>query len=206
MMDEIDKIGADYRGDPSSALLEVLDPEQNNTFSDHYMNMPFDLSKVMFITTANMSDTIPGAAARPHGGDPALRLYPGREDGDRQKIPAAPADQGKWHQNQPDQAWTTATLEIIISQYTHEAGVRNLEREMGKVCRKMARKVAEGGKGPYVISDKTVDKYLGPPKFLPETEMDTSCPARPGGRAGLDRGRRRNAPHRNLGACRARAN
>lgn len=173
MMDEIDKIGDDYRGDPSSALLEVLDPEQNNTFSDHYMNLPFDLSKVMFITTANRSDTIPGplldrmeviqlsgytleekmVIARKY-----LMLRQIRENGIK-------AGQIKLD---------AATLEIIISRYTHEAGVRNLERAIGKVCRKIARKVAEGGKGPYLISDKTVEKYLGPPKFLHEDLLDTS--------------------------------
>jgi ATP-dependent Lon protease len=133
MMDEIDKIGSDYRGDPSSALLEVLDPEQNDKFSDHYMNMPFDLSKVMFITTANRTDTIPG---------PLIKL-------------------------------DTGTMEMIIVNYTLEAGVRNLERELGKICRKLARKIAEGGKGPYKISKNTIEKYLGPPKFIPETELDT---------------------------------
>ncbi len=173
MMDEIDKIGDDYRGDPSSALLEVLDPEQNNTFSDHYLNLPFDLSKVMFITTANRSDTIPG---------PLLdRMEVIQLSGymleekmviaKKYLLPRQIRENGlKVAQIKIDDQ----TLESIVSKYTHEAGVRNLERALGKVCRKIARKVAEGGKGPYVISEKTMEKYLGPPKFLPETELDTS--------------------------------
>lgn len=173
MMDEIDKIGDDYRGDPSSALLEVLDPEQNNTFSDHYMNLPFDLSKVMFITTANRSDTIPGPLLDRME---VIQLsgYTLEEKmviANKYLLPRQIKENGiKVAQIKIDDP----TLEIVISKYTHEAGVRNLERALGKICRKIARKVAEGGKGPYVISDKTVEKYLGPPKFLPETELDTS--------------------------------
>nr|WP_319588207.1 endopeptidase La [uncultured Desulfobulbus sp.] len=173
MMDEIDKIGDDYRGDPSSALLEVLDPEQNNTFSDHYMNLPFDLSKVMFITTANRSDTIPGPLLDRME---VIQLsgYTLEEKmviANKYLLPRQIKENGiKVSQIKID----AATLEAITSKYTHEAGVRNLERALGKVCRKIARKVAEGGKGPYVISEKTVEKYLGPPKFLPETELDTS--------------------------------
>ena len=173
MMDEIDKIGDDYRGDPSSALLEVLDPEQNNTFSDHYMNLPFDLSKVMFITTANRSDTIPGPLLDRME---VIQLsgYTLEEKmviANKYLLPRQIKENGiKTSQIKIDDP----TLELIISKYTHEAGVRNLERALGKVCRKIARKVAEGGKGPYVISDKTVEKYLGPPKFLPERDLDTS--------------------------------
>ena len=173
MMDEIDKIGDDYRGDPSSALLEVLDPEQNNTFSDHYMNLPFDLSKVMFITTANRSDTIPGPlldrmeVIQLSGYTLEEKLVIAK----KYLLPRQIKENGiKTNQIKLDDA----TLEIIISQYTHEAGVRNLERAVGKVCRKIARKVAEGGKGPYVISANTVEKYLGPPRFLPEPLLDTS--------------------------------
>jgi ATP-dependent Lon protease len=173
MMDEIDKIGDDYRGDPSSALLEVLDPEQNNTFSDHYMNLPFDLSKVMFITTANRSDTIPGPlldrmeVIQLSGYTLEEKMVIAK----KYLLPRQIKENGiKVSQIKIDDP----TLEMVTSKYTHEAGVRNLERALGKVCRKIARKVAEGGKGPYVISEKTVEKYLGPPKFLPETELDTS--------------------------------
>ena len=173
MMDEIDKIGDDYRGDPSSALLEVLDPEQNNTFSDHYMNLPFDLSKVMFITTANRFDTIPGPlldrmeVIQLSGYTLEEKMVIAR----KYLLPRQISENGlKAAQIKVDDQ----TLEMVISKYTHEAGVRSLERALGKVCRKIARKVAEGGKGPYAVSENTVEKYLGPPKFLPETDLDTS--------------------------------
>ncbi len=172
MMDEIDKVGADYRGDPSSALLEVLDPEQNSTFSDHYLNLPFDLSKVMFITTANMSDTIPGPlmdrmeVIRLSGYTQEEKL----EIAKRYLFPRQKKENGI----KPSQVHLDDdTMKLIISQYTHEAGVRNLERELGKICRKLARKIAEGGKGPYKVSKNNLDKYLGPPKFLPDAELDT---------------------------------
>ncbi|XOF32957.1 MAG: endopeptidase La [Candidatus Electrothrix sp. YB6] len=172
MMDEIDKIGSDYRGDPSSALLEVLDPEQNNTFSDHYMNMPFDLSKVMFITTANRTDTIPGPLLdrmeiiRLAGYTQEEKMVIAR----KYLLPRQVKENGiKPRLIKIDDK----NLETVITNYTLEAGVRNLERELGKICRKLARKIAEGGKGPYTISKNTLEKYLGPPKFLPETELDT---------------------------------
>ncbi len=182
MMDEIDKIGSDYRGDPSSALLEVLDPEQNNTFSDHYMNMPFDLSKVMFITTANRTDTIPGplmdrmevieiAGYTQEEKKAIARTY---------LLPRQTKENGiKLNQVKMDDS----IIDLIISSYTEEAGVRNLERELGRICRKLARKIAEGGKGPYSISKNTVEKYLGPPKYLPDAELDTL--AQPGLAIGL---------------------
>ncbi|WP_408639847.1 endopeptidase La [Desulfobulbus oligotrophicus] len=173
MMDEIDKIGDDYRGDPSSALLEVLDPEQNNTFSDHYMNLPFDLSKVMFITTANRSDTIPG----PLLDRMEVIQLSGYTLEEKMAIATKYLLPRQIQENgiRPSQIRIDdATLETIISRYTHEAGVRNLERALGKVCRKIARKVAEGGKGPYVVSGNTLEKYLGPYRYLPETELDTT--------------------------------
>ena len=172
MMDEIDKIGADYRGDPSSALLEVLDPEQNSTFSDHYMNMPFDLSRVMFITTANRSDTIPGPlmdrmeVIRLAGYTQEEKMVIAR----KYLLPRQIQENGiKPSRIKLDDK----TLQMIVSNYTHEAGVRNLERELGKICRKLARKIAEGGKGPYTISKNTLEKYLGPPRFIPDAELDT---------------------------------
>ncbi|VAW36211.1 ATP-dependent protease La Type I, partial [hydrothermal vent metagenome] len=171
MMDEIDKVGQDYRGDPSSALLEVLDPEQNFSFSDHYLNLPFDLSKVMFIVTANMADTIPAPL---YDRMEIIRLsgYTQEEKliiAKRYLVPRQLKDNGLKKKNIiiDDQA-----LELIISGYTMEAGLRNLEREIGKVCRKVARKIAEGSRGPYKISKRTLSKYLGPQKFLPEAEQD----------------------------------
>ncbi len=171
MMDEIDKIGSDYRGDPSSALLEVLDPEQNFEFTDHYMNMPFDLSKVMFITTANMTDTIPGPlldrmeVIRLSGYTQEEKLAIAK----RYLLPRQIKENGikASHIKLGDE-----TLQYIVSHYTYEAGLRNLEREIGKVCRKVARKIAEGGKGPYSITTATIDRYLGPPKNIPESEQE----------------------------------
>ncbi len=172
MMDEIDKVGADYRGDPSSALLEVLDPEQNTGFSDHYLNLDFDLSKVMFITTANMTDTIPGPLLDRME---VIRLagYTLEEKlviANRYLLPRQISENGleAKHLKIND-----ATLIQIISNYTREAGLRNLEREIGKVCRKVARRIAEGGKGPYSITTRTLSSYLGPPKILPELENET---------------------------------
>ncbi|MEE4136034.1 MAG: endopeptidase La [Desulforhopalus sp.] len=171
MMDEIDKIGADYRGDPSSALLEVLDPEQNFEFSDHYMNLPVDLSKVMFITTANMSDTIPGPlydrmeVIRLSGYTLEEKIVIAR----RYLFPRQLKESGL----RPSQVkMEDETLKYIVTHYTYEAGLRNLEREIGKVCRKIARKVAEGGKGPYAVTSKNLNRYLGPPKTIPESEME----------------------------------
>jgi ATP-dependent Lon protease len=169
MLDEIDKIGADFRGDPSAALLEVLDPEQNNSFSDHYIGMPFDLSNVMFITTANMTDPIPGPlkdrmeiihlsgyTEQEKLGIAKSYLIPRqlKEHGITEKVIQIP---------------DKAVLEII-AQYTREAGVRNLEREIAHLCRKVARKVAEGETGLFTITPQNLHKYLGAPKFLPEEE------------------------------------
>ena len=148
ILDEIDKLGSDFRGDPASALLEVLDPEQNNTFRDHYLDVPFDLSEVLFITTANVLDPVP----------PALRdrmevleiagLHRGGEARDRARSPGAEAD----HQPRPDRrsslTITDEALRAVIRGYTREAGVRNLEREIGALCRKAARRRAEGDESP----------------------------------------------------------
>ncbi|THB78357.1 MAG: endopeptidase La [Desulfobulbaceae bacterium] len=171
MMDEIDKVGADYRGDPSSALLEVLDPEQNSEFSDHYLNLPFDLSKVMFITTANMSDTIPGPLLDRME---VIRLsgYTLEEKlviANRYLLPRQKKENGLKNNSL---RINDETITLIVTHYTREAGLRNLEREIGKICRKVARKIAEGGKGPYTISTGNLHKYLGPPKTIPESELE----------------------------------
>lgn len=173
MMDEIDKIGADFRGDPSAALLEVLDPEQNYSFSDHYLNVPFDLSKVMFITTANLTDTIP----------PALKdrmevmELPGYTAEEKQLIAKRYLLPRQLKENGIGEDMIRITDSAIlqaISQYTREAGLRNLEREIGAICRKVARQLAEGEKGPFVISRANLHRYLGVPKYLPEAEKETS--------------------------------
>ena len=172
MMDEIDKVGSDYRGDPSSALLEVLDPEQNFSFSDHYLNIPYDLSKVMFITTANLIDTIPSPLLdrmeiiRLAG----YTLEEKLEIANRYLLPRQLTENGitEKHIKLNDE-----TIKRIVSHYTRESGLRNLEREIGKVCRKIARKIAEGGRGPYTVSEQTLPKYLGPPKFQPESDVET---------------------------------
>jgi ATP-dependent Lon protease len=161
MLDEIDKVGSDFRGDPSSALLEVLDPEQNSTFVDHYLDVPFDLSRVMFITTANILDTIP----------PALRdrleviELPGYtldekiRIAERYLLPRQIAAHGLT----ADQlAFTRGAIKLIISGYTREAGVRNMEREIASLCRGVASMIAEGPQKPFKIAVKDIHRYLGP--------------------------------------------
>jgi ATP-dependent Lon protease len=169
MIDEVDKVGADYRGDPTSALLEVLDPEQNFAFSDHYLNLPFDLSKVMFITTANVEDTIPDAlwdrmeVIELSGYTEEDKLAIAKEF----LIPRQLKEHGL---NKGQVSFSPASLLEIIRSHTREAGLRNLEREIGAVCRKAARKVAEGQPGPFKITAQNLHRYLGVPKFLPEEE------------------------------------
>ena len=171
MLDEIDKIGADFRGDPSAALLEVLDPEQNNSFSDHYIGLPFDLSRVMFITTANMTDPIPGPLKDRME---IIRLsgYTEQEKLGIAKsylVPRQLTEHGITDKNIgiPDK-----TILQIIAQYTREAGVRNLEREIAHLCRKVARKIAEGETELFTVTPANLHTYLGVPKFLPEVERE----------------------------------
>jgi len=165
MMDEIDKVGMDFRGDPSSALLEVLDPEQNFAFSDHYLDVPYNLSKVMFITTANVLDPIL----------PALRDrmevidLPGYTEEEKLGIAVqflVPKQLSEHALTQDQLRFSTGALRRIIREYTREAGVRNLEREMGNICRKVARLVAEGERPPHLVTSQSLAKYLGPQKFF----------------------------------------
>lgn len=171
MLDEIDKIGSDFRGDPSSALLEVLDPEQNNTFTDHYLNVPYDLSKVMFICTANTLDTIPGPL-RDRMEVITLAGYTMQEKvaiAKRYLVDRQIKENGL---KKGDVSFKNdAVMEMVISEYTREAGLRNLEREIGSICRKLARKKAEGKKPPFMVEKDTVHKLLGIPRFLDE-ELD----------------------------------
>ncbi|MDP2167001.1 MAG: endopeptidase La [Thermodesulfovibrionales bacterium] len=170
MLDEIDKIGTDFRGDPSSALLEVLDPEQNNSFVDHYLSVPFDLSKVMFITTGNMVDTIP-SPLRDRMEIIHLSGYTTEEKmgiAENYLIPKQLEEHGI---TEKILNITEPALMTITTQYTREAGVRNLEREIAHLCRKVARIIADGKKKEFVITPKNLSRFLGVPKFLPEEEM-----------------------------------
>jgi ATP-dependent Lon protease len=169
MMDEVDKIGIDFRGDPASALLEVLDPEQNNAFSDHYLNLPFDLSQVMFITTGNLTDPIPSALKDRM----EVINLPGYTELEKLKIARTFLLPRQMEENgiSPKvlQISDQAILQVI-SQYTQEAGLRNLERELASICRKAAREVAEGKKKKTKIQTKNLHQFLGPPPFLPDEE------------------------------------
>ncbi|KKM63534.1 hypothetical protein LCGC14_1510520, partial [marine sediment metagenome] len=170
MLDEVDKIGMDYRGDPSSALLEVLDPEQNFSFADHYLSVPFDLSKVMFITTANMSDTIPGPL-RDRMEVIRLSGYTAQEKLGIARIYLVPKQLKEHGITEKILRLSDQALLLLISQYTREAGVRNLEREIANLCRKVARGIAEKKKKKYSITAGNVSTYLGVPRYLPEEEM-----------------------------------
>jgi len=167
VLDEIDKLGQDFRGDPSSALLEVLDPEQNNSFSDHYLEVPYDLSKVMFITTANTLDPIP----------PALldRLevieFSGYTDGEKLSIAnrfLIPRQLDQHGLTGKKLRFDDETIQSIIREYTYEAGVRNLDREIANICRKIARKVASRKSYPKHITAESLSDYLGPAHYLEE--------------------------------------
>src|SRR5262245_35037937 len=167
VLDEIDKVGTDFRGDPSSALLEVLDPEQNFSFSDHYLEVPFDLSKVFFITTANVLDTVPPPL---RDRMEVLRL-PGYTE--EEKLEIAKAHIVRRHIEEhgltPEQIeFSEDGIRAIVNDYTREAGVRNLDREIANVCRKVARKVVEGGTEKIVITPETVAEFLGPVRFFRE--------------------------------------
>ncbi len=171
MLDELDKVGgADFRGDPSAALLELLDPEQNHAFSDHYINLPFDLSNVMFIATANIMDSIPSALKDRLE---VLRLagYSGEEKlviAERFLLPRQIDDNGLKEQ---DVRFSRSALQRMIREYTAEAGLRNLEREIGSICRKVAHRLAEGRKGPVTITRTNLERFLGPARYLAEDKL-----------------------------------
>ncbi len=175
MLDEVDKLGSDFRGDPSSALLEVLDPEQNNSFSDHYLDAPFDLSNVMFITTANVLDTIP-PPLRDRMEILELPGYTTEEKiqiAEQYLIPKQVKEHGlkkKQIRFEPD------AIRAIIRDYTREAGLRNLEREIANCCRKIARRVAEGDKGPHVVHAADLADMLGAAKYFEDMAERTSIP------------------------------
>jgi ATP-dependent Lon protease len=171
ILDEIDKLGADFRGDPASALLEVLDPEQNNTFRDHYLDVPFDLSEVLFITTANVLDTIPG----PLRDRMEVLEIPGYTEEEKLQIARdhLVAKQIANHGLTAEQVtFTDEALSAIVRGYTREAGVRNLEREIGAICRKIARRQAEGQTGPVEVTRAVVEEMLGAPRHLEEEMKD----------------------------------
>jgi ATP-dependent Lon protease len=170
MLDEIDKIGMDFRGDPSSALLEVLDPEQNNSFADHYLAVPFDLSKVMFITTGNLVDTIP-SPLKDRMEIIYLSGYTSEEKIGIARNYLIPKQLEEHGISEKVLKITDKGLFTLISQYTREAGVRNLEREIANLCRKVAKKIAEGKDKTFIVSAQNIHKYLGVPKYLPEEEM-----------------------------------
>ncbi|MGC8735429.1 MAG: endopeptidase La [Dissulfurimicrobium sp.] len=173
MMDEVDKIGTDFRGDPAAALLEVLDPEQNNTFFDHYIDLPFDLSRVLFVLTANVTDSIPSALLD--------RLELIRLSGYTTDEKAAIARRYLLPRQIKEHGLKKDTLDIpdttlmkIIEEYTREAGLRELERQIAAVCRKAARRIAEGEKGPFKVTALSLSRYLGIPPYQPELAQEES--------------------------------
>lgn len=167
MLDEVDKLGIDFRGDPAAALLEVLDPEQNHSFVDHYLDVPFDLSQVLFICTANITDTIPPALLDRME---VIRL-PGYSHEEKLQIAKrylVPRNLKEHGLTEENLEFTDEALSMIVKQYTREAGVRNLNREIANVCRKVARRVAEGNTEKVVVTPENVPEFLGPPKFIEE--------------------------------------
>jgi len=184
MLDEVDKLGRDFRGDPASALLEVLDPEQNSTFRDNYLDVPFDLSKVLFITTANVLDTIP-EALRDRMEIIELQGYTEQEKvmiAFRYLIPRQIKENGLEEKNLH---FTDEGVRHLIRRYTREAGVRSLEREIGTVCRKRARRIAEGKTDSGAeITPERIEEFLGAPRFRPDVEVEERT-RRPGVAVGL---------------------
>jgi ATP-dependent Lon protease len=175
MLDEVDKVGSDWRGDPSSALLEVLDPEQNTDFRDHYLDVPFDLSQVMFITTANTLGPIPA----PLRDRMEILELDGYIEEEKIRIAQQYLIPRQLRENvlRPEEIeFTEDALKRIIRDYTREAGVRNLERQIGSVCRKVITQVAEGHTGTIVVTGDDVPEYLGKPRFFSEVAERTEIP------------------------------
>jgi len=175
MLDEVDKIGADFRGDPASALLEVLDPRQNNTFSDRYLDVPFDLSQVLFIATANYIDGVP----EPLRDRMEVISLPGYTEREKLEIAKRYLVRRQLEENglKPEQCeWQDDAFLRIINDYTHEAGVRELERQIGAVCRAVAAKVARGKTERVTVTPELVAELLGPAKYVRETKLKTSQP------------------------------
>jgi ATP-dependent Lon protease len=175
MLDEIDKIGTDFRGDPASALLEVLDPRQNNTFSDRYLDVPFDLSQVLFIATANYMDGVP----EPLRDRMEVISLPGYTEREKLEIAKRYLVRRQLEENglKPEQCeWQDEAFRRIINDYTHEAGVRELERQIGAVCRAVAAQVARGKAERVTITPERVAELLGPAKYVRETKLKTSQP------------------------------
>ena len=197
MLDEVDKLGRDFRGDPASALLEVLDPEQNFTFRDNYLDVPFDLSKVLFITTANVLDPIPDAL-RDRMEIIPLEGYTEEEKviiAFRYLIPRQTLENGLTAG--ADINFGEAAVRHIVRRYTREAGVRSLEREIGTVCRKQARRIAEGTRELLEVTPQAVEEFLGAPRFPHGHRSERADAAfRRGRGAGLDSGGRRHSLHR----------
>jgi ATP-dependent Lon protease len=175
MLDEVDKIGSDYRGDPAAALLEVLDPEQNNTFVDNYLDIPFDLSNVMFITTANHMDPVPGPL-KDRMEVIELPGYTLREKVMIAKLFIIPKQMGENGITSKHVAFTDAAIRRIIEEYTREAGLRNLEREISNVCRKIARKVVEGKAGSVRVTGRMLKSLLGPQKHFSDAAQRMGMP------------------------------
>ena len=170
MLDEVDKLGSDYRGDPSAAMLEVLDPEQNNSFRDHYLGVPYDLSGVMFVATANMLEPIPPAFRD--------RMEVIRLSGYTNEEKLAICKRHVFEKQLDENGLKTSQLRIsdkaflaIIEGYTAEAGLRGLEREIAAVCRKVARTVAEGKRTETAVTPKNLKRFLGPPRIFAETSL-----------------------------------
>ena len=167
MLDEVDKLGNDYRGDPAAALLEILDPQQNNTFSDHYLDLPFDLSRIFFIATANQLGPIP-PPLRDRMEIIRLAGYSDREKLEIAKRYLVPRQTTENGLNAAQFTITDGAIELIVTRYTREAGVRQLERNIGSVARKVALKIAQAEAEHVEVAEDNVREYLGPPQFYPE--------------------------------------